>query len=229
MPDWLFDADVWVKIVAVLTAALGLMTALVTFRNTAAPVADPPQVATAHRLRLLSLEGESAKPWLPFWFKCLMVVFGILSLSMTGVALWLFTSKPSVSTAIPFLFFGACTAAYVLVIKRSRRSYQQGSSVKREATINIQGNYDQIWDECIAALKRIKVTIRTADAKKGQIDGSTNAGWKTWGEIVVVQITKISEDEYAVHIKSDSRLVTLMFDYGRNASNIEGFFQELVH
>ena len=53
--------------------------------------------------------------------------------------------------------------------------------VKREGTFNILGEYDHLWDGCVAALRRMKVEIKTIDAKKGVIEGETAWSWKSFG------------------------------------------------
>jgi hypothetical protein len=229
MPDWLFDADVWIKIAAILTAAISLMTAIVTLRKTRATAAEPPQAAGGHRFRVLSIEGEPARPVSTFGLKCMVIISGILTLPMMVLGIQVFSRDPSVGTAFAMLFFVACTASVVYSAKRLWINPQGGTIVKRESSINLQGSYDDLWDECIAALKRAKINIKTLDAKQGLIEGNTSASWKSWGEIVVVQVTRLSNEECKVQIKSDSKMVTTLYDYGKNASNIDRFFQELVH
>jgi hypothetical protein len=228
MPDWLSDVDVWVKILTIVAGALSLMTALITYRKTRAAGAEQQQASTAPRLRVLSLEGYS-KPWSPYWLKSLIILGGIMTLPMLVVGFVVLVSEPSVGTAFPFLCFALFAVGYVFSARRLWGNPQQGSLAKREATINVQGSYDQIWDQCIAALKRIKAAIKTIDAKKGLIESNIGLNWRSWGEIVVVQITRIGADECSVHVKSDSKLVTTAFDYGKNASNIRRFVDELVH
>jgi hypothetical protein len=227
MPDWLSNMEVWGKILAFPVGVLGFMTALLTFLKALAPVAAKQQVTTIRRLRVLSLEGYS-KPWSPLWLKSLVIAGGILTLPMAALGFLAFVSEPSVGTAFPFVFFAACVVGYVFSAKRLWGNPQQGSIAKREAKINIQASYDQIWDECTAALRRMKVDIKTIDAKKGLIEGNTGPNWRSWGETVVVQITRIGADECSVHVKSDSRTITTVFDYGKNASNIRRFVDELL-
>jgi hypothetical protein len=227
MPDWLSSVDVWIKIATVLTTVLSLMTAVITYLKTRAPAAAQQQVTTVRRLRVLSLESDS-KPWSPLWLKSLIIMGGIMTLPMLILGYMVFVSEPSVGTAFPFLFFAVCAVGYVVSARRLWGSPQQGSIAKREATINVQGSYDQIWDQCIAALKRINADIKTIDATKGLIEGSMGLNWRSWGETVVVQITRIGADECSVHVKSDSKLVTTALDYGKNASNIRRFVDELV-
>jgi hypothetical protein len=103
---------------------------------------------------------------------------------------WPPSKEPSLLSLLPAFFFGGCTVGYVVAAKRLWGDPQHGSPVKREGTFNILGEYDQLWDGCVAALRRMKVEIKTIDAKKGVIEGETAWSWKSFGEILVVQITK---------------------------------------
>jgi hypothetical protein len=229
MPDWLSNADVWMKFAGVLTTILSFMTALLTLLKTRAPVAalqQAAQVTTFRRLRTEPLE-EPSRPRPLFWTKCLVIATGALSVWMAARAFPVFASQPSALTALPFLVFGGCTALSVISAWRIWR--RLGSIAKRETTINVQGDYDRIWEGCIAALKRMKVDIKTIDAKKGLIEGDIGLSWKSWGEIVVVQITRIGADQCSVQLKSDSKLMTTALDYGKNSSNIRRLVEELVY
>ena len=228
MLGWLSIADVVVKIATALTAAVTLVTALVKLWKILAPVAAQQHITTAPRLRLLSLETAS-KPWSPYWLKSIFIIASFLSLLMLALGVWVFVSQPSAGTAISVLLFAAFTAVNLASARRLWRNPQQSSGVMREATANVQGNYDDVWDECIAALKRMKVKVKTVDAEKGLIEGSTGLNWKSFGNIVVVQITKIGADECSIHVKSDSRMITTMFDLGQSSSYIRRFVDELVH
>ena len=239
MLEWLLNAELWKQIAGVATTVLGLVTAVVALKKTRSPAStsDGPRSgsavvdlrpAAAARLRLVSLEGEPAVPCSPLWLKAAVVVFGILGVLMTALSVFTFVQEPSFLSLLPAFFFAGCTVSYVVAAKRLWGDPQQGSPVKREGTFNILGEYDQLWDGCVAALRRMKVEIKTIDAKKGVIEGETAWSWKSFGEILVIQITKAGPDEYSVHVKSDSIIVTTAFDFGKNASNIRRFVQELV-
>jgi hypothetical protein len=103
----------------------------------------------------------------------------------------------------------------------------RGSRVKQEATISIQGQFHQIWGECIGTLERIDVENIALDTDRGLIAGETRRSMKSWGEILTVQIKVVSANECAVHVKSDCKMTTTLFDYGKNASNVRLFLQEL--
>lgn len=235
MPEWLLNAEFW----KTATAVVVFVTAVVTFMKARAPAStsDGPRSesavvdsrpAAATRLRLVSMEGEHAVPWSPLWFKAAVVVCGILSVLMTAMGVFTFVQEPSLDSLLPPLFFGACIVSFVFSAKRLWSDPRQGSLVKREQTFNIAGEYDQLLDGCVAALRRMKVDIKTIDAKKGVIEGKTAWSWQSLGEIFVVQITKVGPGECSVHVKSDSIIVTTAYDFGKNASNIRRFVQELV-
>jgi hypothetical protein len=224
---------------AAIGALAGLLTAWTTVRKGRTTDVDPklgtsdsdrPQPGgNPHRLRVLSLQGEPVKPWSLFWLKCLAVVACVACLLMTAVGVAVVIRRPSGAPVWPAAFFGIML---ILTIFSAGRLWtvdpEKGSRVRREGKIHIQGDYDRIWDQCLEALRRINVNIKTIDASKGLVEGTTDLTWKTYGEIVAVQVTGISNDECAVQIRSDSKLSTLALDYGKNASNIEKFFHQLT-
>jgi len=234
MFDWPLDADLWIKIAGFLTAVLGLLTALVTLQKTrsvAPAAAGPrsaadPQGAAAPRLRMLPLQGEPVKPWSTRGLKILLAVSGLPTLAMTLLAFSLFVSEPSFATSFLLLFFGALTSVYAWIGKRLWTN-PTGSPVKRETKFDIQGDYDRIWDQCITALKRMNVDIKILDSKNGLIEGKIGWSWKSFGEIIAVHIIALGSDQCAVHAKSDSVIITTVFDWGKNAANIRRFLQEL--
>lgn len=226
--SWLFDADFWTKVATALSAALGLVTAIVTLLKTRTPAAEPQRAAIDHGLRLLSLGSKPSKSSSSFWLKCLVIISGILNLPMLAAGVWLLIADPSVLAVLPVIFFGGMAVALFVGARRLWVNPERGSAVKREVTINVQGQFDQIWDACIAALKRMKVGINTLDAKQGLISGETGLNWRSWGEIVEVQITVVGPNECAVHVKSDCRMTTTLVDYGKNSSNIRQFLRELM-
>jgi hypothetical protein len=246
MLHWLVDTNLWdqaLKVLGALTAAIaaiaGLLTAWTSLRKGRTPDAAPkpgtsgpdqPQPGSnPHRFRVLSLQGEPVKPWSLFWFKCLTIAGCVAGLLMTAEGVWAFILRPSTANVLAPSLFGSML---ILTIFSARRLWtidpEKGSRVRREATIHAQGDYDHVWDQCLEALRRINVKIKTFDASKGRIEGTTGLTWKTYGEIVAVQVTRISNDECAVQIRSDSKLSALVLDYGKNSSNIERFFQQLT-
>jgi hypothetical protein len=246
MLDWLLDTNFWdqaLKVLGALTAAVaalaGLLTAWTTLRKGRTADADPKSVASGsdpsqpgnnpRRFRVLSLQGEPVKPWSLFWYKFFGVAVCIQCLLMTAVGIWAFILRPSAARAFLPSLFGILLILMIFSVRHVWTiNPEKGSRVRREATIHVQGNYDHVWDQCLDALRRINVSIKTIDASKGLIEGTTGLTWRTYGEIVAVHVTKISNDECAVQIRSDSKFAALVVDYGKNASNIEKFFHQLT-
>jgi hypothetical protein len=190
-------------------------------------IADHLQKAAFGEARPLALGPESANPQPSFRLRILVVVSGVLGLAMTALGLVAFVLKPSAASSFPVLFFGACTAISIYSAWRLWIHPRGGSLAKRGATIIAQGSHDQVWDQCIVALKRLNVTVNTMDPTQGLIEGNTGLSWKSWGETIVIHITRKDACGCAIHIKSDSKLVTTVFDWGKNSANIRKLVREL--
>src|SRR2546422_6397000 len=116
--------------------------------------------------------GAGQKPWSPLWFKGYKLVIGalgIFSFLFTADVLYAFSRNPSAILAFDVIFFGGCTAIYILLFKRLWEGSKPFHVPEREATFNIQGDYDVLVADCIAILKKMKVQIRAVGLKGGVI------------------------------------------------------------
>lgn len=245
MFDWIWNADLWIKMAGIATAALGLFTAVVSFKKNRATegssLAPRSQADLARSptsgggLRLISLSSEpTAPPWWQKWeqkswkkyAKVVVIILGSASAGFTVLALLLSIQQQSSDLLFPLFFFGGCTLIYVLFGMLLWSSQAPVSHVKRQQTLKIQGDRDKLWDEAIAALKRMNVDIKTVDSNKGLIEGQTRNY-----EILTVQVCQTAPAECDVNIQSDSMTIMFikpLYDFGRNARNVRKFVQELL-
>jgi uncharacterized lipoprotein len=234
MLDWLTDADIWVKIGAAVTAAatatIGLLNALTAWRKAHAANSEQSQApSNVNQLRVLSLQGDPIKPWSLFWVRALLVIVVIFVLPLIAICIWVIFRFPSWEMLWPALVLIGTVGLLAFTTKQVwTADPQRGSKVRRESTINVEGDYDRIWDRCLGALERTGVEVKAADSRTGVIEGTKSMSWASHGEIIVVHIAKVAEGECSVRIKSDSKLATIMIDFGKNASNVRKFFHELT-
>jgi hypothetical protein len=137
---------------------------------------------------------------------------------------FLLYTEPSVETASIFVFFVICVSIYFSFLRRRLRNL----APSKEATLNVQGNCEQVLDACIAVSKKLKIRLTAIDAKDGMIEGRTRRNWRTWGETIIIRITQTDQNECAVHIKSRCRQLGVIVDWGKNAANINRFFEALI-
>jgi len=218
MPDF----DFWNKVLTLLVGVVTLITAVVTLRKSQA---EKTQVADGSSLKLRSFRASEASP---IWNRLLnfVIVAGVIAsvvmLIVAGFALYL---ERSLQFALNFAFFGACAYANIFLMRRRA----QVSTISREATLSVQGNYAQVMENCIAALRKMKVRLTAIDSKAGTIEGKTRLNWRSFGEIIAIQITEATPGEYAVHIRSRCSFEGTAVDWGKNASNVNRFCDELIH
>jgi hypothetical protein len=224
MFDVLSNTDLWNKVLTLLVGVVTLITAVITLRKSRAEKA---QVAQDSPLKLRTFRASEASP---IWSRLLnvfivkVVILSFVMLIAAGVALYI---ERSLQAALSFAFFGACAYANIYIFLMRRRG--RISTITREATLNVQGNYDQVLENCIAALRKMKVRLTAIDSKDGTVEGKTRLNWRSFGEIILIRITEAGPGEYAVHVKSRCLWEGTVADWGKNAANVNRFCDELIH
>jgi uncharacterized membrane protein YfcA len=201
MFDVLSNTDLWNKVLTLLVGVVTLITAVITLRKSRAEKA---QVAQDSPLKLRTFRASEASP---IWSRLLnvfivtVVILSFVMLIAAGVALYV---ERSLQAALSFAFFGACAYANIYIFLMRRRG--RISTITREATLNVQGNYDQVLENCIAALRKMKVRLTAIDSKDGTVEGKTRLNWRSFGEIILIRITEAGPGEYAVHVGAPTPL-----------------------
>jgi hypothetical protein len=224
MPDF----DFWNKVLALLLGVVTLITAVVTLRKSRA---EKPQIAAGSPVKLRSFRAIRASEMSPIrrWVLTTTIVVttigSVLAAIVSGFTLY---DDPSLGSAGFVAFWVTITLGNILSYSgfRPRGPLR---TVSKETTLNVEGNYDQVMENCIAALRKMKVRLTAIDSKGGTVEGKMRLSWRSWGEIISVRITEVGPGEYAVHIKSRCSFEGTSLDLGKNASNISTFCDELIH
>ena len=88
--------------------------------------------------------------------------------------------------------------------------------------IKLQLPYDKTFDLCIKSIGEInKCKIQERERSKGIITAKTSVNWKTWGDTISFEITKIDNENTAVKISSRPTTKTTIVDYGKNLENVK--------
>jgi hypothetical protein len=222
MLDLLSNADLWNKVLTLLVGVVTLITAFITLRKSRAEKAQVEQVSS---VKLRSFRASEASPIWRWMVTTTLVVVAIVSVVMVIWAGALAYREQDWAAVLPLAYFGACT----LVLARALwiRWKGQGWTISREATLNIQGNYDQVMENCIAALRKMKVRLTAIDSKNGLVEGKTRVTWRSFREIIVIRITETGPGEYAVHVKSRCAIEGTLIDWGKNASNVNRILRRI--
>ena len=98
--------------------------------------------------------------------------------------------------------------------------YENTESVRQLTSIDLAVPYDKVFRLCVAALKELGFRRIQEDLPGGVIKVKTRLSWKSFGEIVEIQITNLGDRETKVRIRSDPRVPSTSLDYGKNLDNV---------
>jgi hypothetical protein len=224
MLDLFSSSDLWIKVLAFLTSIVALITAVITLKKSRP---EKSEVAADSPVKLRSFRAvERSRIWSHLLTAGLIgsMLFTTVSLSAAIFGVYMYAEDTS-----PVFFLiaalGIFVVLYIALLKRRLR----GSVPSREATLTVQGNQEQVLDACIAASRKLKVRLTAIDAKQGMIEGRTSRNWRSWGEIIDIRVAQTQPTECTVHIKSRCSQAGVVIDWGKNASNINRFSEELIH
>jgi hypothetical protein len=227
MLDLFSSSDLWIKVLAFLTSIVALITAVITLKKSRP---EKSEVAADSPVKLRSFRAiERSRIW-SHVLTAIIIVSGLFTAVGISAAIFeLYMSTQDSSDASPVFFLiaalGICVVLYIALLKRRLR----GSVPSKEATVTVQGNQEQVLDACIAASRKLKIRLTAIDAKQGMIEGRTPRNWRSLGEIIDIRVAQTEPTECTVHIKSRCSQVGVLIDWGKNASNINRFSEELIH
>ncbi len=98
--------------------------------------------------------------------------------------------------------------------------YENTESVRQRTSIDLAVPYDQAFRLCVTALEGLGLGRIQEDLPGGVIKVKTRLSWKSFGEIVEMQITSLGDRETRVHVRSDPRVPSTSLDYGKNVDNV---------
>jgi hypothetical protein len=87
----------------------------------------------------------------------------------------------------------------------------------------VNGDID-LFDACEKVAKESGFNIKSIDKAKGQIVARTNLNWKSWTETVNITV----RDSGNVTVNSTCTFPMQMIDWGKNATNVNLFFTNLL-
>ncbi len=84
----------------------------------------------------------------------------------------------------------------------------------------------EVWEGAEKAMMACDFTILNRDKTKGTIQAEAKWTMKSFGEHISVTIEE-KDDGVRVHFRSNCKLETQLFDWGKNKKNARCFFREL--
>jgi hypothetical protein len=98
----------------------------------------------------------------------------------------------------------------------------------QERTVEVGQPAAATFEASLSALQAIPgLRILTENKATGEIGARTGMGWRSFGELVTIQVRRLADDRSTVRIRSEPRRRTTMIDYGKSVENVEIFLREL--
>jgi hypothetical protein len=140
---------------------------------------------------------------------------------------WFF-ALPSVAYAVvvPFfirdLYIGilCISLAVFVVIMIGILRDQPPSRTMKTAEFSIKGKREEILEDCLTALEQMGARVGTYNAGEGVIEACRKITWRSFGEIITIEVGKRISNSVSVRVTSDVLQPSALFDFGTNARNI---------
>jgi len=139
-----------------------------------------------------------------------------------------------VAGVVSGVFFGGLMSVILAFLhSRTVRRMPYGKSEEAMGVYHIRNvelmlPYDKAFDLCVEALSMIKnCKVQDEDRSQGKILGKAGKTWKTFGDTISFELTKIG-NEIQIEVSSRPTVPTTLVDYGKNLENvnkIEGFLK----
>ena len=120
------------------------------------------------------------------------------------------------------VFFGAVMALVLGTAQLAgNRGAPRGASLSPRQSRDVPiVNGPDLADRIVAALRSLPAEVTAVDVPAGRYVARRGVSWKSWGEVVVVQLTGDPAHPVAT-VSSRPRLGTTLIDYGRGRRNVE--------
>jgi hypothetical protein len=90
-----------------------------------------------------------------------------------------------------------------------------------EAEQSFAVSWDQAWPSVLQAIPTVpKIQIRTADPSTGRIQVNKKMSWKSWGEVIFVDVYQAAPGQTTVKVRSEVK--AQLVDWGVNKQNVLG-------
>lgn len=95
-------------------------------------------------------------------------------------------------------------------------------SLHHVAETEVVASREDLLDICADALKSTRgVRNVSCDEAHFRLSAATGVNWKTWGDILHVEIGMVDPNRSRIRVASRPRLATTVFDAGRSKENVD--------
>lgn len=105
---------------------------------------------------------------------------------------------------------------------------QPGDGPAVTRAMDVATPFDAVFLKCVHALQAEQARIQLQDIASGRIEASTPMSWRSWGENICVELSRVRADCTRVKLTSTPRLKTTLVDYGKGVQNVERISRLLV-
>ncbi|MCE9635535.1 MAG: hypothetical protein K8T90_07510 [Planctomycetes bacterium] len=158
------------------------------------------------------------------------VPFGLLSGAFTGFATHGVVGSPALGASdgaatavLAGATFGIAMTVILGTMHRAGARLPSGAlaDVHQSEAFNVQGNLACTTEAAVQALAQLRVTpAREASGDVVVLEGRTSTSWRSWGEIVRIELGPPLDDVVPVHVTSRPTWRTTIADYGKNLANV---------
>ncbi len=94
-------------------------------------------------------------------------------------------------------------------------------SPRQTETVYLDISLDAAFDRCREAFSEIGAKTKFEDREQGRIEAKTNINWKSFGEVILIQLCEQTTGQVSVQISSSPKLKMTLVDYGKGYENVK--------
>jgi len=202
----------------VVCAALALGTAWITYR-VAKKKATTNQEATS---RVLKIEDSDVrqKPWDMRRYKWVGAL-GALPVLVLGI-----TGFETLGSALSIIYI-AMGVGVIAVIAFLRT--EPPSRTRKITRLELQLPIEKAMESCLRATSGLGAQVAKYDAAAGILIAKTGLSWRSFGEIITIEVTPLDQGRSQVEIQSDVVQVSVLIDWGANRRNVRRIQSALLN
>ena len=99
---------------------------------------------------------------------------------------------------------------------------EESLGVYHVRNVELRLPHDKVFNLCIASISSIKkCKIQTEDRSQGKIIAKAGSNWKTWGDVISLEVHKTDNYRTQVVVSSRPTVRATLVDYGKNLENVK--------
>ncbi len=167
------------------------------------------------------LTGRELKLYLKLFLGC-GIPIGIITAALTRIVFGVGGRLAfGLASGIIFGLFMSLILGTFHKFKTKKIVISKDVSVYQTRSIYLEISLDAAFDRCCEALRQIGAKTKSKDREQARIEAKTTINWKSWSEVIFIQLTDQNTGQVIVQISSSPRVRTTLVDYGKGYENVE--------